>query len=638
MKSDKKKEIKISIGTELISMISLILLVSLSAMIFLATYFFKTDSETRIKENSHKLSEVLSQKVRSDFLTIVEGSRNLAEQIYEAGRSRAALNDILAGRFFGREKDIIYICTAERDAAGRLRINKSAANSDFIKRNNITAEKINSAIYAESKLFSSSFDTLYAVHNLSLHFELPVVGISAPFVRKTETAASSILIIVMSMNRFLEAVRSTDITEIFIVNSDGDIIAHNNKSLVRSRINLKKLPIVKMMMTNPANNIQTRYSDEAGTYFIGSYYKVGFAGSGVIVSVEEDKAFRAVYRIQKRNFLITVIVLCLSIIIVYVFSKTIIRPIKSLVEATREIEAGRFNITMGRQPGNELGLLMTSFRQMGQGLAERERMKDAFSKFVNPEIAEMVLRDGVKLGGERKKAAVFFSDIRSFTAISEKLQPEEVVEFLNDYMSRMVDCVNRTHGVVDKFIGDAIMAVWGAPVSYGSDTENAIECALLMRKSLIEFNKGRGSAKKPAIIIGCGINTGPVLAGQIGSQEKMEYTVIGDAVNLASRIESLNKPFGTDILISEESYNLVKNVFAVEKMQEIRVKGKEKNQTVYTVLGRKDDPECPKSVDQVREMLGLTGADLSRFDSDWNEVKFEIVGSRRAQGKKGSKA
>ena len=222
-------------------------------------------------------------------------------------------------------------------------------------------------------------------------------------------------------------------------------------------------------------------------------------------------------------------------------------------------------------------------------MRKREKIKSAFGKFVNPEIAEMVMKGELKLGGERKNAAVFFSDIRSFTAISEKLEPEEVVEFLNEYMSRMVDCVNKSHGVVDKFIGDAVMAVWGAPVSHGNDTENAINGALEMRKSLIDFNKGRGGDKKPIIKIGCGINTGPVLAGQIGSQDKMEYTVIGDTVNLASRIETLTKPFSTDILISQDSYNLVKDVYHVEAMKKIKVKAKAEPQQIFAVLGRNDD-------------------------------------------------
>jgi adenylate cyclase len=190
----------------------------------------------------------------------------------------------------------------------------------------------------------------------------------------------------------------------------------------------------------------------------------------------------------------------------------------------------------------------------------------------------------------------------------------------------MVQCVNETHGVVDKFIGDAIMAVWGAPISHGNDTENALNGALMMRKALMEFNKGRGGDKKPIIKIGCGINTGPVLAGQIGSSERMEYTVIGDAVNLASRIEALNKPFGTDILISTDTYNEIKDIFRVEPMQKIKVKGKSEPQQIYAVLGRLDDPSAPKTLEDLRKMLGIEMKGKPTEEAgEEGEVKYEIL-------------
>ncbi|HDP80535.1 MAG TPA: adenylate/guanylate cyclase domain-containing protein, partial [Spirochaetes bacterium] len=200
---------------------------------------------------------------------------------------------------------------------------------------------------------------------------------------------------------------------------------------------------------------------------------------------------------------------------------------------------------------------------------------------------------------------------------------------LNQYMTLMVDCIDRTGGVVDKFIGDAIMAVWGIPVSKGNDVENAINGAILMRQALQVFNRGRGSEKKPIIHFGCGINAGPLLAGQIGSENRMEYTVIGDTVNLASRVEALNKPFGTDILIAEETYERVRETFRVEKMQPIRVKGKEKPQQIYAVLGREDDPECPRSVAQLRTMIGLKTmeAEKETDESIEEEKKYEIIQS-----------
>ena len=160
-------------------------------------------------------------------------------------------------------------------------------------------------------------------------------------------------------------------------------------------------------------------------------------------------------------------------------------------------------------------------------------------------------------------------DIRDFTAMSEKLQPEEVVEFLNEYMTLMVEIISKTGGVVDKFIGDAIMAIWGAPVPKGNDVENCLNATLMMRQNIAGFNAERKKRKQPPIMFGCGINTGSVISGQIGSPDRHEYTVIGDAVNLASRIEALSKHFAVDIIITENTYNIVKDTFSVVSMGKV---------------------------------------------------------------------
>jgi adenylate cyclase len=489
----------------------------------------------------------------------------------------------------------------------------------------ISAGDISQVIDAESKQFMKSFSLEEVAHNMSPSFRIPVIGISVPYNRTSDSRASSVIIALIRTEKFNKTVSNPGITRSFIVNSAGDLLAHYNKALVSARANFQQFPIVKIMMTSPIDNGQTRYRDENGTWFLGSYKKIGFAGAGVISTVEEQKAFEAVYVMQRRNFLITVIVLSVAILIVYFFAKTLTGPVKRLVSATNEIEQGNFDVDIVRSTNDEIGLLTESFINMGRGLSEREKIKDAFGRFVNKDIAEKVLRDEIKLGGERKEVTIFFSDIRSFTAISEKLEPEEVVDFLNEYMTLMVECINRTGGVVDKFIGDAIMATWGAPVSRENDTENAVNAAIMMRAALREFNRDRGGPGKPRIRIGCGINAGPALAGQIGSHDRMEYTVIGDSVNLASRIESLNKPFGTDILISEQTYEKVRETFHVEKMRDIRVKGKEETQRVYAVLGRFDDETRPRSLRELQEILGVDADSLPAFDPDSAEEKYEIL-------------
>jgi adenylate cyclase len=268
---------------------------------------------------------------------------------------------------------------------------------------------------------------------------------------------------------------------------------------------------------------------------------------------------------------------------------------------------------------------------MSRGLEERERLKDTFGRFINKEIAEQAMKGELKLGGETKRVSIFFSDIRDFTAMSEKFAPHDVVEFLNQYLTRMVDCVNETGGVVDKFIGDAIMGVWGAPVSSGSPARDALNCvrtALLMRKSLGEYNKIRRSHRRPAIRIGCGINTGDVVAGQIGSSQRMEYTVIGDAVNLASRTESLNKPLHTDILITENTWALVKDYIISEEMPQVTVKGKEKPVRLFAVVNFRAREGAvqpgPLTLAELRQRLGLTAPVLNKADMDEEEKKYTI--------------
>ncbi len=625
-KIKKIKKPQISIGTKLIGIISLLIIVSLTTMIALASMYFKDDSELRIIENNHIMSSVIALKVKTDFASIMRMANLLSKTITDTGIGDQGKKDALSEKIFANDEDLIYICIGEKKGEN-LVFSNAIANKKYFNNYSVTQSAIEKALEAEKSNFINSFNLVQIISNISPTLGQPVIAISVPLMKKDSVVCDTIVIVCVNVNSFIEAVKSSGIIKNTIVNSNGDIIAHQDIDLVIAKVNISNLPIFKMMKKSPIDNGQTRYADEHGVEYLGSFNKIGFASVGIISAVEEDKAFAAVYQILKRNALILIIVLNVSIIIGFFFSKTITNPIFRLARIMKKVEEdGRFDYQITDIPNDELGLLMKTFNQMNKGLSEKEKIKTAFGKFVNKEIAEKILNEEINLGGERKEVVVFFSDIRSFTEISEKMQPEEVVAFLNEYMSLMVNCVNETFGIVDKFIGDAIMAVWGMPMSRGNDTENAINCALKMREVLIEFNKARGSAKKPLIKIGCGINTGPVLAGQIGSQDRMEYTVIGDTVNLASRIESLNKPFATDILLSHDSYLLVKDLFVCEKMRPILVKGKEKPQQIWAVIGRKNDPSCPSSIDDLRKTLAIdTSHMLSRTEKITDEKKYSLV-------------
>jgi adenylate cyclase len=253
------------------------------------------------------------------------------------------------------------------------------------------------------------------------------------------------------------------------------------------------------------------------------------------------------------------------------------------------------------------------------------------------------MRGDIKPGGETKNATVFFSDIRNFTAISENFTVEfgegasdKIVHWLNEYLTQMVACVEKTNGVVDKFIGDAVMAHWGTAYTAGSPDQDAFNCvlaAIMMRTALIKLNAARKAddPANPIIKIGCGINSGPVTAGQIGSTERMEYTVIGDAVNLASRTEALNKPMGTDILITENTWNLIGDKLITEEMPPVIVKGKEKPVRMFAVVNIRSKPGTeqlrPHTLAEVRLALNIAPPDVDKVDTNAEEKKYKIGAS-----------
>jgi adenylate cyclase len=214
-----------------------------------------------------------------------------------------------------------------------------------------------------------------------------------------------------------------------------------------------------------------------------------------------------------------------------------------------------------------------------------------FERFTNRAVVNLARKGKLSLGGTSKNAVICFSLIRDFTTISGKLTAAGLVKFINAYMRRIVPCITKTGGIVDKFLtqgGVVVMALWGTADSAESPARNALNCIksmLLMRMALQKLNRELAVlGRLPLVKMGCGINAGEVVSGQMGSEQRMEFTVIGDAVNLASRIEGPNDLFDTDILITEAVYNLIGRYLVTKEMPSLTVKGKEKPLRVFTVL------------------------------------------------------
>jgi len=263
--------------------------------------------------------------------------------------------------------------------------------------------------------------------------------------------------------------------------------------------------------------------------------------------------------------------------------------VRSLSEGAQSVKLGKYATFAPLRTGDELELLGEDFNQMVQGLKERDRLRDTFGRYVTRQVAEHLMKGNVNLGGELVPVTVLFSDIRSFTSISEMMEPRALLDFLNEYFSGMVESVLRHHGVVDKFIGDAIMAVFGAPVPEPDDALHAVEAALDMRRRLEHINKAFEARGLPAIRTGIGLHYGQVVAGNMGHVERMEYTVIGDTVNVASRLEGLTKELQADIVLSEDLYTQVADHVEAEPLKRVHVKGRDREVMVYRLLRLKSD-------------------------------------------------
>jgi adenylate cyclase len=612
-KKTKQKRVKHPLVVTLIGIITIIVVVSMMAITGLSSYFFSEDSRSRAEENNLAVSQVLASQIEGKVEAVLSGALSLFDVI-RSGSGGKAFEAATEANYFDRNAEVAYIAVPAQ---------KEIANAKFFAANELETSVIEPFLKSKQSLIERARAGETLVCNASSSVGVPAAALFFPY---KDLGTKNAMVVIFSTESLQSMVQASSSSLSYVVAYDGSLVVHPDFDLVKMGVSYADKALVKRLLTSPSDNMQIRYKDSDKKEYLGAFRKLPVGSLAVTSSTPTALVYKAVYDIMRRNLYLTGIVLLFSILAVWFFSRSISRPVLKLVDASNLIEAGQFELDMKSEREDELGLLTESFVQMGKGLAERERVKETFGKFVNKTIAEQALKGELVLGGTRKTATIFFADIRSFTAISEKLSPEAVVEFLNDYMTRMVQCIDQTGGVVDKFIGDAIMGVWGAPASAGSPRDDALaalRAMVMMRYALLDFNKDRGGPDKPLIHNGCGVNTGPCIAGQIGSLKRMEYTVIGDAVNLASRIEALNKPFGTDILISEYTYDLVKDEVIVQAMPAIKVKGKEEPLTIYAVVKLKG-AEGPDTLDELRAFLEIKAPEKA-VNVDEEEVKYEIL-------------
>ncbi|MBW1703716.1 MAG: adenylate/guanylate cyclase domain-containing protein [Deltaproteobacteria bacterium] len=265
-------------------------------------------------------------------------------------------------------------------------------------------------------------------------------------------------------------------------------------------------------------------------------------------------------------------------------SRSIVDPIDNMLNTIDRIQDGNYNTRIKVVSNDEIGILGDAGNAMIKGLAEREVLRATFGRYVTPEIRDEILAGRIPLEGDRREATVLFADLRNFTPFVENNPPEKVIAGMRAYFTAMHRAIRRHKGLVLQFVGDEIEAVFGIPVHFPDHADAAVRAALDMRRELDELNSERSARGRPSFAHGIGIHSGKVLAGNSGSEEQSAYALIGNTVNVASRIQNLTKELGCDILVSQETVERLEDSFQMDKQPPRLVKGYSKPVIVHRIL------------------------------------------------------
>jgi adenylate cyclase len=284
------------------------------------------------------------------------------------------------------------------------------------------------------------------------------------------------------------------------------------------------------------------------------------------------------------ELLVAGVSLLLSVAMALFVARTLVRPLRRLQSAMRRVESGELDVTAEVASSDELGQLAMSFNGMVEGLRREALVRDLFGQYVTPELAEAAIEQRGELDGRLVTCTVLFADIRNFTGITEALPASRLIKILNEYFSRMSTVVVEEHGFVNKFGGDSLLAVFGTPLNPDPDhAACGVHAALRMHRALADFNREQEESWLPQIMIGIGIATGDVVAGNVGSEARLEYTVIGDAVNVASRLQAMTKDLELPILADGETARASASVASFERVGDVSVRGKTQRVDVFAV-------------------------------------------------------
>lgn len=612
-------KIRIPISIKLVVLTLVIILGVAGAIAFKSTDLFEKITISRENDANRGQAGARATEVENLLIGYVDKVKMISSLLLKQYSSKEEKENAL-NLTFRQDRDIVSLEIWSRSiwsqkgkrpldrVVNKEYLQQYKLGSDYIQRvreYQHTSQRLNMAAVFAGQL---------EVRNSTMEGGAPLVTLALPFVADDYGNITHIALADIRLDRLQKVFGRVSERLIYLVDKEGLLLAHPDEKMVFANTAMVEIPIVREALKSQLKQGQLRFETESGEAFSGAFARTSL-GVTVVSQASEDVILEAARSVRHEAFRITGQALSIALFVVFVLSLTLTAPIEKLVHMTQAVAAGKFDVRSNIKSLDEVGQLASSFDEMVSGLQERDKVKNLLNKFHGSSVADDLMQGELHLGGSRKDVTVFFSDIRGFTKFSEGHTPEEVVDMLNEYFQIMVGIINRHGGVVDKFIGDAIMAVWGAPNPSDRDSHNAVKACMEMRTALEKLNQTRSGRGQPPLKMGIGLHCGSVISGTIGSDERMEYTVIGDTVNQASRIEASTKAFGTDLLLSNEVAEVVKAEYLIDEAGRVEVKGKSEPLILHKVRGYID--ENGKEIEVKTEFSDYTaeGADKVKMAS-----------------------
>ena len=587
---------RLTIGKKLNLLIVVVQLISAVSVIGIASHLFTSDLPGILRKTNLDVASLLASRVRTELSFVTDRMRIIGGGSLEDFRAEEDKLRFLE-QVINLDNQIFAISLydlvrpplgGDLKATPRWRVVNKENIAKFLPSALVFDKLDRSTRLNADGLYHGKEDVAF-VDKIDGH---SVIRLAIPFFEESKGIFPQFLVAELNADRFAGLFYEASEFSISMLDSQRRILSTNDPGVVVGS-NVSPELEKALAARSGSQAVQFEFVDQKSELQVASIHPVGVAGLSVVTQAPLSRISAAKNQMFFRTGLLCVVIVCMSVWLAVLLSQGLLSSVARLASAARKVIENDLTVRLPTSQRSrffgkdELEEFSDTFNVMVAGLDERNRVLSTMDKLHGKEMAGRLAHGNLKLGGIQKNCIVFFSDIRNFTPLSELLPPQQLISILNRYLTAMVKVIERNKGTVTSFIGDGIMAAWGVENFKDSDPDNAVKACLEMRIALLELNKELVKENRSPLFIGMGLHFGPVIVGTVGSESRMEFTMIGDTANTAARIESTTKEFGSDLLVSESVLERVKTKYVLE-LVESKLKGKLKPITLFKVHGYVD--------------------------------------------------